>query len=85
MPVIELATSGVAPIERVFDLARSIDLHLDSTSSSGERTMPVSRLEFLEFMDQVVAAHPGKGLHVILDNVSTTGWRMTSGLRHIPK
>jgi transposase len=28
------------------------------------------RIEFLDFMDQVVAAHPGKELHVIVDNLS---------------
>jgi ligand-binding SRPBCC domain-containing protein len=39
MPVIELATSIVAPIERVFDLARSIDLHIESTSNTGEHAI----------------------------------------------
>ena len=39
MPVIELATSISAPVERVFDLARSIDLHTDSTSGTGERAV----------------------------------------------
>ena len=39
MPTIELATSIAAPIERVFDLARSIDLHTNSTSSTGERAV----------------------------------------------
>ena len=39
MPTIELATSIAAPIERVFDLARSIDLHTNSTSSTGERAI----------------------------------------------
>ncbi len=29
------------------------------------------RVEFLAFMDRLVAAHPGKELHVILDNLST--------------
>ena len=36
MPVIELATSIAAPIARVFDLARSIDLHANSASSTSE-------------------------------------------------
>lgn len=36
MPVIDLATEIAAPIERVFDLARSIDLHMHSTSATGE-------------------------------------------------
>ena len=39
MPVIELATSIAAPIDRVFDLARSIDLHTNSTSGTGERAV----------------------------------------------
>ena len=39
MPTIELATQIAAPVERVFDLARSIDLHTDSTSSTGERAI----------------------------------------------
>lgn len=39
MPVIELITPIAAPVERVFDLARSIDLHANSTSSTGERAI----------------------------------------------
>ena len=39
MPLIELSTAIAAPIERVFDLARSIDLHVASTSSTGERAI----------------------------------------------
>jgi ligand-binding SRPBCC domain-containing protein len=39
MPVIELATSIAAPSDRVFDLARSIDLHTNSTSSTGEHAV----------------------------------------------
>jgi transposase len=29
------------------------------------------RVEFLNFMDQIVAAHPNKEIHVVLDNLST--------------
>jgi transposase len=29
------------------------------------------RIEFLDFMNRVVAQHPGKDIHVILDNLST--------------
>ena len=36
---IALETRIRAPIERVFDLSRSIDVHLDSTSSTGERAI----------------------------------------------
>ena len=39
MPVIELATSIAAPVERVFDLARCIDLHVVSTGGTGERAV----------------------------------------------
>jgi ligand-binding SRPBCC domain-containing protein len=39
MPVIELATSIAAPVERVFDLSRSIDLHTSSASRTGERAI----------------------------------------------
>jgi ligand-binding SRPBCC domain-containing protein len=39
MPIIELTTAIAAPIERVFDLARSIDLHRNSTSRTGERAV----------------------------------------------
>lgn len=37
MPVIKLETLINAPIERVFDLARSIDMHADSMSHTDER------------------------------------------------
>lgn len=36
MPIIELATHINAPIARCFDLARSIDMHIDSMQQSGE-------------------------------------------------
>jgi ligand-binding SRPBCC domain-containing protein len=39
MPVIHLATFIAAPVERVFDLARSIDLHTASAASTGERAV----------------------------------------------
>ena len=39
MPVIELSTLIHAPRERVFDLARSIDAHQDSTGGTEERAV----------------------------------------------
>ena len=39
MPVIETLVEIRAPIERVFDLSRSIDLHLTSTGQTGERAV----------------------------------------------
>ena len=39
MPIFELLTQINAPIEIVFDLARSIDLHVDSTAQTKERAI----------------------------------------------
>ncbi len=39
MPKIELLTKINAPIETVFDLARSIDLHMESTRWTGEKAI----------------------------------------------
>jgi ligand-binding SRPBCC domain-containing protein len=39
MPKIELLTKINAPIEKVFDLSRSIDLHIESTKQTGERAI----------------------------------------------
>jgi ligand-binding SRPBCC domain-containing protein len=39
MPIIELKTLIRAPVERCFDLSRSVDLHVESTSSTGERAI----------------------------------------------
>src|SRR5262245_9449050 len=36
MPVFELKTDIRAPVERVFDLSRSIDLHRESMGKTGE-------------------------------------------------
>lgn len=36
---LEISTRIRAPVERCFDLARSIDLHLDSTAKTGERAV----------------------------------------------
>ncbi|HEX7518598.1 MAG TPA: SRPBCC family protein [Chthoniobacterales bacterium] len=39
MPVIELTTEVRAPIERTFDLSRSVELHMASTAHTGERAV----------------------------------------------
>jgi ligand-binding SRPBCC domain-containing protein len=39
MTKIELATHINAPIERCFDLSRSIDLHMESTKQTGEKAI----------------------------------------------
>ena len=38
---------------------------------TGQHYQRRRRVEFLDFMNRVVAQHPGKELHVILDNLST--------------
>ncbi len=39
MPVIDITTQIRAPVERVFDLSRSVDLHTASTAQTGERAV----------------------------------------------
>ena len=39
MPIIELVTPIRAPIERCFDLSRSVEVHLASTGETGERAV----------------------------------------------
>ena len=39
MPVIDITTMINAPMDRVFDLSRSIDLHTVSTAHTGERAV----------------------------------------------
>jgi ligand-binding SRPBCC domain-containing protein len=39
VPVIELTTEVLAPIERMFDLSRSVELHMASTAHTGERAV----------------------------------------------
>ena len=39
MPIIQLTTLINAPIEKVFDLSRSIDLHMESTKQTGEQAI----------------------------------------------
>ncbi|PHR92783.1 MAG: cell division protein [Blastopirellula sp.] len=39
MPIIKLTTHIAAPITTVFDLSRSIDLHVESTSQTNERAV----------------------------------------------
>ncbi len=39
MPKINLTTEIKAPIETVFDLARSIDLHMEGTEQTGEKAV----------------------------------------------
>lgn len=53
MPIIEQITRIRAPLERCFDLSRSVDLHVQSTSSSGERAIAGVTRGLLGLGDQV--------------------------------
>jgi ligand-binding SRPBCC domain-containing protein len=53
LPRIELSTFIAAPPERCFDLARSIELHVRSTSSTGERAIAGKTTGLLEYGDEI--------------------------------
>lgn len=61
MPVIKLETKINAPVERVFDLARSIDLHKDSMSKYDERAVAGKTSGLIEMNETVTweATHFG--------------------------
>lgn len=61
MPIIELHTAIAAPIERVFDLARSVDAHAATTAATGERPVAGTTSGLLGLGDQVTwsARHLG--------------------------
>jgi len=61
MPVIELSTVISAPRERVFDLARSIDAHQDSTEGTSERAIAGVTTGLIGLNDEVTweARHLG--------------------------
>lgn len=53
MPTILLETQIHAPIERVFDLARSIDAHMDCTGKTGEKAVAGRTTGLIELGEQV--------------------------------
>lgn len=61
MPAIVLETQIGAPIERVFDLARSIDAHVHSTAGSGEKAVAGRTTGLITIGEQVTweARHLG--------------------------
>ncbi len=61
MPVIRLQTLIAAPAERVFDLSRSVEVHLGSTSATGERVVAGRHTGLFETGDVVTwsAVHFG--------------------------
>ncbi len=54
MTIIELETKIVAPVERVFDLARSIDAHVQSMEGSKERAVAGKTSGLMELGDSVM-------------------------------
>jgi len=61
MSLIEIEIVICAPIERVFDLSRSVDAHQDSTRQTGERAVAGVTSGLLDLGDQVTwqATHLG--------------------------
>ena len=66
MPVIEITTLISAPRERVFDLARSIDAHQDSTEGTSERAISGVTSGLIGLNDEVTweARHLGLRQHL---------------------
>lgn len=62
MPKIETRVWVDAPVDRVFDLARSVELHVDSTAGSDENVTAGRESGLFELGDQVTwsAYHLGK-------------------------
>jgi ligand-binding SRPBCC domain-containing protein len=62
MPVIHLTTFIQAPVERVFDLSRHIDLQKESMKPYSEETLASTRLGLVEENDTITwkARHLGK-------------------------
>ncbi len=62
MPIIRTSARINAPIDRVFDLARSIDAHLATTSSTKERVIAGRKSGLIEYGESVTweAKHLGK-------------------------
>ena len=56
MPLIHLTTFIAAPIERVFDLSRSIDLHKKSMAHTNEQAVAGTTTGLIEFRKRL----PGK-------------------------
>jgi ligand-binding SRPBCC domain-containing protein len=66
VPVIELTTEVRAPLNRTFDLARSVDLHITSTAHTGERAVAGVTIGLMEQGDEVTwhARHFGIWQHL---------------------
>lgn len=65
MTAIQLITKIDAPMDRVFDLARSVDVHLESTSQTHEKAVAGRTSGYMELHETVTwqATHFGFLLH----------------------
>ena len=61
MPILRLETRVLAPVERVFDLSRSVDVHVASTAATGERAVAGVTRGLMDLGDEVTweAVHLG--------------------------
>jgi ligand-binding SRPBCC domain-containing protein len=66
VPVIKLSTEIRAPLERAFDLARSVDVHMASTAHTGERAVAGVTSGLMELGQEVTwrARHFGTWQHL---------------------
>jgi hypothetical protein len=77
MPRIELTTRIAAPPERCFDLARDLDLHLQTMRQSGERIVGGRTAGLIGLNEEVTwsARHFGvHHRHTSRITASSTGW-----------
>ncbi|MES2138794.1 MAG: SRPBCC family protein [Bacteroidota bacterium] len=63
MPIIHLTTTINAPIERCFDLSRSIDLHIASTAKTNERAIAGVTTGLINKGEQVTWLAKHFGIH----------------------
>lgn len=68
MPILELHTTIDAPVERVFDLSRSVDVHVATAAATGERPVGGVTAGLLGLGDQVTWSARHFGLR----------WQLTS-------
>jgi ligand-binding SRPBCC domain-containing protein len=66
VPIIKLTTEVRAPIERTFDLSRSVELHMASTAHTGERAVAGVTSGLMAFGEEVAwrARHCGVWQHL---------------------
>jgi ligand-binding SRPBCC domain-containing protein len=66
MPIIELVTLIHAPVERCFDLSRSLDLHMTSTAHTGEKAVAGVTSGLINYEEEVTwrARHFGVWQHL---------------------